>query len=446
MCSSLGLVVEGIPLGSGRQFSPRLTMKREYNTKCFRPERYCHEVANHYKDYKMQQNHRQQRLGYDYGSGSLGHRRRRRRRVLDTSASSTSGYAQLRDVWPTNVHYFPRADDNTYASRGRQTVCDGEPPDETYNVSVRRIKRAESCEQLRHLVHRIQWRSNCRSSYEAQVAPAPGSQTSKTGRLNNRLNINKCPVESLQQQLPLDFYGYLKLANSYYERGLQANVKYLQSIGQLDRNAITPPLSLFLDARQRALSPVQRLSDRLLKLLNSLRHKAAKEPVGYPDFWVSIRSFKREEPTKRKLWLEEEGFDTEEQEGEPPEQLDSMCDYYALGCTTTESGGPTETLAAGVTNSATRVTLATSTNEAALFDATFISPDQRRLYEITDNLSHLSIEDTSRRGHQLTPTLPAITLADCTAQQVALHSASLDIGALQMPNDPRPPNLRVKAT
>jgi len=123
-----------------------------------------------------------------------------------------------------------------------------------------------------------------------------------------------------------------------------------------------------------------------------------------------------------------------------------MCDYYDLGCTTTESGGLTETSAGGVALSASRATPATSTSEAAIFQATFTSPDQRRIFEIIDNLSHLSIGDPSRRRQQLTLTLPQITLTDCTAHQVALHSASFDISTLQIPNEARPPNLKVKAT
>lgn len=123
MCSSssyagvggCGLVVEGIALGSGGQFTPRLTMKRVYDTKCFRPERYRHEVANHYRDYKLQQ-HLQQHQ-HPFGQRHRGHRRRRRHRQFlggaaeatsRVSASLASQYAQFRDVWPTHQHYFPR--------------------------------------------------------------------------------------------------------------------------------------------------------------------------------------------------------------------------------------------------------------------------------------------------------------------------------------------------
>nr|XP_017009202.2 uncharacterized protein LOC108065640 [Drosophila takahashii] len=326
------------------------------------------------------------------------------------------------------------SNDTTYASRGRRTAGSGEPPDDTYNDGVRRIRSAHSCEQLRYLVHRIQWRSNC--SDEVPVALALGSQTSESGRLSKKININKCLVESPQQQLPLDFYSYLQLANGYYERGLQANIKYLQSIGQRGHNAIRPSSGLFLDVVQRDESPVQKLSVRLVTLLENLRRKAAKEQGGDPGIWVNIRSVKREgqekkESTKKEL------------EEEPTKQLDSMCDYYAPDCTTTEISGPTGTSAGGVTLAKS---LATSTSEAALLQATITSPEQRRLYEIIDNLSHLSLGDSSRRRQQLTLSLPQITLTDCTAQQVALHSATFDIVTLQIPDEARPPNLKKKTT
>jgi len=103
MCSSVGLVVEGIALGSGSQYFSRMTMKREYNTKCFWMDRFCHEVANHYRE--------QQQLGPGCVSRNASHRRRKRIPSVKKSrepALLASGYAQFRDVWPTHVHYFPR--------------------------------------------------------------------------------------------------------------------------------------------------------------------------------------------------------------------------------------------------------------------------------------------------------------------------------------------------
>ncbi|XP_017062849.1 uncharacterized protein LOC108102404 [Drosophila eugracilis] len=442
MYSSVGLVVVGMPLGSGRQFTPRLTMKKKYNTKCFRPERYRHEMANHYRDYKLQQHLQQQQLGSGYGSGFSDHRRRRRRAMVDkfrVSSLLAPGYMQFRDVWPTHVHYFPRSDDTTYASRGRRTVCSGEPPDETYNDAVRRIKTAHSCEQLRHLVHRIPWRSTCQtsSSDEVPVARAYKSQTSYSGRLDYNLNINRCPAESPQQQLPVDLYGYLQLASGYYERGLQANIKYLQSIGQQKRNATRPVPGLFLDVAQRGESPGIKLTGRLVSLLKGLRRKAAKEKVGDPGISVNIRSVKRE-----KQELKEEDLDPYKALVEDTaERLTSMCDYHAQGCSITESDGATGSVAGEDSEATSKVILATLTSEA-----TFSSSDQRRVYEIIDNLSNLSISDNSS-GRQLAKlTLPQITLTDCSAQQVALYNASFDIVKLLIPNEARPPNLNLKAT
>ncbi|KAH8357347.1 hypothetical protein KR084_007545, partial [Drosophila pseudotakahashii] len=335
-----------------------------------------------------------------------------------------------------------RSNDTTYASRGRRTVCSGEPPDDTYNDSVRRIRSAHSCEQLRYLLHRIQWRSNC--SDAVSVALALGSQTSESGRLSNKININKCLVESPQQQLPLDFYGYLQLASGYYEQGLQANIKYLQSIGKRGRNAIRPSSGLFLDVVQRDESPFQKLSGRLVTLLENLRRKAVKEQDGDPGIWVNIRSVKREGQEKKEWGVEEENFGTEKElEEEPTKQLDSMCDYYALDYTTTEKSGPTGSSAGGVTLAKSP---ATSSSEASLLQATITSSEQRRFYEIIDNLSYLSLGDSSRRRQQLKLSPPQITLTDCTAQQVASHSASFEIVTLQIPNEARPPNLKVKAT
>ncbi|XP_017119437.1 uncharacterized protein LOC108140903 [Drosophila elegans] len=476
MCSSVGLVVEGIPLGNGRQFAPRLTMKKEYNTRCFRPERYRHEVANHYRDYKLQQHlHQQQQQQQQLGSGagSLGHRRHRRRRrqfferTMEASrvtASLASRYAQFRDVWPTHVHYFPRSDDTAYASRGRRTVCSGAPPDDTYNDAVRRIRSAHSCEQLRHLVHRIPWQwSTCTGNDDLPpVATAHGSQT------NHKLNINKrnpAAEESPQQQqlaaaVPqVDFYGYLQLASGYYERGLQANIKYLQSIGQQQRqcrNAIrSSPANLFTDsdAVQHGESPVRKLTGRLVQLLKSLRRRTAKEVADVPGIWVNIRAVKRgeqqqqEQEQQQELDLDSNSEEEEELNEEATAEWStaSMCDYYAPGYTTTESGGASARAATEATFVAQAQDQTTTTNT---FTSTSTSTDQRRLYEIIDNLSHLGIGDTSsnsssgNRREQLTLTLPQITLTDCTAQQVALYSASFDIVTLQIPNEARPPYLK----
>ncbi|KMY91728.1 uncharacterized protein LOC6740287 [Drosophila simulans] len=443
MCSSVGLVVEGVALGSGSQYFSRMTMKREYNTKCFWPDLFCHEVANHYRDYKLQC-HLQQQLGSGCVSRNASHRRRKRIPSVKKSrepALLASGYVQFRDVWPTHVHYFPRSDDTTYSSRSQRPVWSGKLSDETYNDAVRRIRSAHSCEQLRHLVNRIPWRreSQIGPSDEVQVASVHGSQTRAWGRLNYKININKCPAESPQQQLPVNFHGYLQLASSYYERGLQANIKYLQSIGQRKRNAIRPATGLPFDEVQRNESPAQETASRLVTLLKRLPRKAKKK-AGDHGIWVNIRTVKRED--LEKVQSSDENSDlNSELKSNAAYQLTSMCDYSDLDCTTSELDEPT-----GAEGERTiEHTLTAATSQAAV-QVAHTSGDQRRLYEIIDNLSYLSTGEDSCRRQQLILTLPQITVTDCTAQQVAPHSTSFDIFTMKIPNEDRPPNLDLKAT
>ncbi|EDV32676.1 uncharacterized protein Dana_GF22025 [Drosophila ananassae] len=495
-----GLIVEGIPLGMGRQFTPRLTMKRVYNTKCFRPERYRHEVANHYRDYKLQQHlYQQHHVGPN--------RRRRRRRPYGSESTRVSGtslasaYVQFRDVWPTHVHNFPRFDD-TFTSRGRRTVCTtGLPTDEPYNDAVRRIRSSQSCSQLRQLVQRAQLSSRIRlTNSDCETGRSSCSSHGKTSNrwrsqssshaINYQLNINiaaattetqqspetatETEKETKNHQQPVDFYGYLQLASGYYERGVQANIAYLESIGrkkqhkqqqqqqhqQQQRNAIKAPLSgLFLDSptNQALAIPGQKLTGRLLTLLKSLKSKVIKRRGQSPEpgIRVDIRSLinqeEDQEDQEEDQAEEEEEDDQEAKEESPPlSRGNSMCDYYAEESKQSSStrypscqtlGATSATL--GATVEATAVTLeAIATRVPALGVA---GPDHRCVYEIIDNLSHLSIGESGCRPqqqhqeHQQYQTLPQITLTDCTAQQVALYSASFDIIQLQIPNEARPP-------
>ncbi|XP_017104369.2 uncharacterized protein [Drosophila bipectinata] len=494
MCSSAGngLIVEGIPLGMGRQFTPRLTMKRVYNTKCFRPERYRHEVANHYRDYKLQQHLHQQH----HISNAGGQRRRRRRRPYGSEttrvpgSSLASACVRFRDVWPTHVHNFPRFDD-TFTSRGRRTVCSGEPPDEPYNDAVRRIRSSQSCSQLRQLVQRqlLSSRiigltnSDCETEYSR-----PWSSRSSHGKNSNRwrsqssdnindravnyqLNINNIAAATTetqqspnQNQQPVDFYGYLQLASGYYEHGVLANIAYLESIGrqkhhnhhhhrqqQLEppRNAIKAPLpGLFLDtpSTQALAIPGQKLTGRLLTLLKSLKSKVIKRRTSpEPGIRVDIRNLKTQEDQEENP--EDNDYHPLEEdqqvknESSPSSPGNSMCDYYAEDAKqVSQSRLPSsQTLGAtsatlGATVEATAVTLEAIATRVPAIDGA--GPDHRCIYEIIDNLSHLSIGESGERR----PPLPQITLTDCTAQQVALYSASFDIIQLQIPNEARPPN------
>jgi len=320
-------------------------------------------------------------------------------------------------------------------------VWSGKLSDETYNDAVRRIRSAHSCEQLRHLVDRIPWRreSQIGTSDEVPVASVHGSQTSDCGRLNYKININKCPSESPQQQLPVNFHGYLQLASSYYERGLQANIKYLQSIGQRHLNAIRPATGLLFDEVQRNESPAEKSASRLVTLLKRLPRKVKKK-ADYRGIWVNIRTVKRENLAKVQSSDDNLYFNSELKLN-TDYQITSMCDYSDYDYTTSELDEPT-----GAEGERTiEPTLTAATSEAAV-QVAHTSADQRRLYEIIDNLSYLSTGENSCRRQRLILTLPQITVTDYTAHQVAPHRTSFDIFTMQIPNEDRPPNLDLKAT
>ncbi|KAH8306864.1 hypothetical protein KR018_008953 [Drosophila ironensis] len=491
-----GLVVEGVPLGMGRQYTPRLTMKRVYNTKCFRPERYRHEVANHYRDFKLQQ-HLHPHIP------SLAARRRRRRRhhlapppgePPRVAASLASAYVRFRDVWPTHVQHIPR-----YGRAGQNRTRNPHPhptpppPEETYNDAVRRIRGAHSCAQLRQLVHRqlarlgigIGLGNGYRAWTSSGSSSSDGGHTSRhtsrrrshsSDRANYQLNINNSVeaegddggaaegAESLQEQV--DFYGYLQLASGYYERGVQANIKYLESIGrqkqqqqqqheQQQQQQLTEPCNAikaraaadsFLDSTTKAIP------GRLVTLLKSLRSKAVRSRrSSEPGIRVNIRA-REQQQRDREIRAEEQL--NEGQEKQPA--CDSMSEYYAQGYAKSSSSSATAAAAAAGTLGATSATLGvTVESKAVVLGAVAtrtptlnVNPnpnpngaagtEQRSVYEIIDNLSHLSLAEAGSRRQQL----PQITLTDCTAQQVALYSASFDLIQLQAPHSSRPPTHR----
>ncbi|XP_022219803.2 uncharacterized protein LOC111072333 [Drosophila obscura] len=446
--TSCALVVVGVPLCTGNKYSPRLTMRRVFDTKCFRTEHYRHEIGNHYRDYQIQQHlHLRQKH-------PLAHRHQKRRHrqlfirvaglglAAEASRMSISlaapTYAQLRDVWPTSVQYFPRFDD-TYAARGRATICSDDPPDETYNDAVRRIKRAQSFDQLKKLRRRHNTRTrNDVSGEDDGDSNGNGngngrSRSSDSGsRVIYNLNISNNQVESLQRQPHrgrLDFYTYLQLASGYYERGLHANIKYLESIGQ--RNAIRHTLQLqsqsslssprvvlgTVDSSRERQAADQKLNARFFTLLKGLRRKAASssrkrgkscppEPIS-----VHIRPLKlaADKSCAGEAVVGECSSEIKRAVG-PASRI--MCDLYAQHRSQQHHSK--------------------SNNQKSTLD-------QLKIYEIIDNLSHLSLSDSiSIDNPQLK--LPQITLTDCT-HKVALYSASFDIAAvnqLQIPIEARP--------
>lgn len=110
--SDLGVV--GQPLRVGCKFEPRLSMRRIYNKKCFRVERYQHEVANHYRDIQLQQSTAWQHKQQPGDPRQLPHRQqqpkyrpRTRLRPLAPMTVSTSS-VQFRCELPIHVQYYPR--------------------------------------------------------------------------------------------------------------------------------------------------------------------------------------------------------------------------------------------------------------------------------------------------------------------------------------------------
>lgn len=114
MSADLSIVGESLRVGSN--YAPRLTMRRLYRRKHLRDDQhYRHEVANHYRDYKLQQSsHHTHPHHHSHAAGlvmPLAQTRRRRcmrLRPLQRPAAMRPTLYQLRSQLPIHVHYFPR--------------------------------------------------------------------------------------------------------------------------------------------------------------------------------------------------------------------------------------------------------------------------------------------------------------------------------------------------
>ncbi|XP_030379270.1 probable basic-leucine zipper transcription factor Q [Scaptodrosophila lebanonensis] len=491
------LMVSGRPMQLGDRFVPQLTMRRIYSTKGLQAERYRHEIANHYRDYKMQPQQ------------SIFQRRRRRPMPCRPrqAASLKSQYAQYRGVLPTHVHYFPRFAD-TYAPRGRQTICTAEPPDETYNDAVRRIRSAQSCEELKVLVEpagttttirasgqrqRQQQRQRRQSGKRAettttkpwrrrgrrerhesdddneaandnslQLGHGDGSAGSRGSYEHQLLNINTAKVENLQRPTAahknnnnsnnnsvqrVDFYTYLQLASAYYEQGLHANIKYLQSIGA--RNAIRRQQQQKQQQQEEHLQQQQR------------QHRQRHDSVQYFSFcpWQqhqAVDNFHNgDDYNNSELYLSNTkahgdlDADAIRVHITPVHRTDIGADVGAdasitatitdkIMCDFTWQQG-TDTNTNSNNNSSSSSNGNSNGNLTAIKSKTTTNLDQQhKLYEIIDNLSQLSVSD-----YGCDTQLPKITLTDCTQQAAAALGFSLSLSGnfdiiaskLQIPNE-----------
>lgn len=270
------------------------------------------------------------------------------------------------------------------------------------------------------------------------------------------LDINTIKVESLQrqqQQRRIDLYTYLQLANGYYERGLHANIKYLQSIGH--RNAIKQQqqqehqqqqqqqqrlkqqqqrrYSLEAWPQQQTVEQQQpttttatahRLPGRLSAILKSLRHRQ--------------RCQTGSECSKAAIRVHIAPVQQQQQQRAVIDAKSSMYDY-ADNNNNNKNNNNINNHNNSSSNSSSDIPA-----ESVQIDQHHQQQQQRKLYAIIDNLSQLSLCDNKTNDRRL----PLITLTDYT-QQVALYGANFDIVAvaaagscqmqMQIPNEARPP-------
>lgn len=242
-------------------------------------------------------------------------------------------------------------------------------------------------------------------------------------------------TENLQRRI--DLYAYLQLAKGYYERGLQANVKYLQSIGQ--RNAI----------RQQEQQPQQQQRHKQ-------RHKQRRYSL---EAWPQQQQQRQQQEEQQPVIVvkpqptalparlsailnglqQREGCQTAIRVHIAPVQQQhkaSMCDYNNRYNNNNNNRSDSSHNSSSNNNRQRQQQQQPHSATAEIIDQ---AQQQRKLYEIIDNLSELSVcdsrassTDKQRLIHlsQLNlcdsrNSLPRIVFTDYT-QQVAVYGANLE--------------------
>ncbi|XP_037931773.1 putative uncharacterized protein DDB_G0282133 [Teleopsis dalmanni] len=263
------LSVVGEHIKRNEEECTRLTLQRVFNTSLLlKNPPYRHEIANHYRDLKYNP-----------------HIRRRRRKVFvrNRNPAAVGVFTEFRQLLPLAVQHFPRFA-ITYTPRGRRTLCENAPPDETFNDTVRRIRAASGCEELKALVQRqlefrtsttqrhnkynkygqkvyekpVKWRFNySRNNYNhnnkghceklhwnAQIHNNKKQQlyvankfndSNSNSKSNGNDNTNKINNKKRNNN---DLNYYLELASELYQKGFLYNIKYLESIGKRNNNSL----------------------------------------------------------------------------------------------------------------------------------------------------------------------------------------------------------------
>lgn len=222
-------------------------------------------------------------------------------------------------------------------------------------------------------------------------------------------NLQRQQQQQKKRQQHIDFYRYLQLANGYYERNLEANVKYLQSIG-----------------RANAIKQQQRQQQRY----KQQRHKQQRRHS--LEAWPQQQRQQREQqpaaddPQSTQAGSAA-GLSAILQQScqtagirvhiAPVQQQQSMCAYKNK-------------------HNNIKYNKNSDNRKSATAEIIDQAQQQRKLYEIIDNLSELSVCDSRSSDKRLIHlsqlslcdsrnSLPRITFTDYT-QQVALYGANFE--------------------
>ncbi|XP_058978276.1 uncharacterized protein LOC101897729 [Musca domestica] len=210
---------------SAPQHSIQLPTRKHYNASYFHDNRYRHEVANHYRDFKMRP-----RL------------RRRKRNVLSYNFSKTASSA-IREApseyltqLPMAVRSLPRFENecNT-TTRGQRRLCDDKRENLVCNDTLKRIQNAaatrkdnKSIEALRNLVRRqlkqfprFEPRSNTKAPSEINVVYSSLEKCKYANDLQKPSDINEDYQQRRRQPQRRRSLGKLEsvdglLTNKYY--------------------------------------------------------------------------------------------------------------------------------------------------------------------------------------------------------------------------------------
>lgn len=238
-------------------------------------------------------------------------------------------------------------------------------------------------------------------------------------------NLQRQQKQQKRQQ-HIDFYRYLQLANGYYERTLQANVKYLQSIGRA--NAIRQQQQRQKQQRHKqqrrhsleAWPQQQQQRQQREQQIAAAAAAAVVDPQSaQADSAAGLSAILQQSCQTAGIRVHIAPVQQQ------PQQQRSMCDYKNKHNNNINNN-----------NSNKHNKKSESNRKSATAEIIDQAQQQRKLYEIIDNLSELSVCDSRSSDKRLIHlsqlslcdsrnSLPRITFTDYT-QQVALYGANFE--------------------